>query len=413
MNSKYLAGLSLAVMASGFVVTLFLPDNPLVFLLKGGFEAGLVGGVADWFAVTALFRHPLGIPIPHTSLLLKNRDKIVQSLISAMENELLNKQSIEDKLRKLNVIRLASSFLTKLLGRKKVRVGLLDLLEQLLLRLPLEQTVPFIQSGIRSYISKADLKTAADSALTKVMEDGYDIKAFDYALREAAQWAERPETRIMLGQLANEKLSEVKVGGLMGFAFQAFAGFMNEEKLGPILQNMLLSAIRDLMDKDNDYRDTIIREIRIRLFQLAGSESDLDRLKGWIDGRVAGQDGSEFLLKRLEEVRGLLLGKLAEERLRGGRIIFKLYRTAVRHLNKEPGWIDVWETRLLAYLLGLVEANHYRIGRLVKENLDRMDNASLVSMLEEKIGQDLQWIRVNGALCGFVIGIVLSLIQLL
>ncbi|WP_312151583.1 DUF445 family protein, partial [Paenibacillus odorifer] len=58
MRSKNLATMSLAFMACGFLLTLFLPENLAVILLRGGFEAGLVGGIADWFAVTALFRHP-------------------------------------------------------------------------------------------------------------------------------------------------------------------------------------------------------------------------------------------------------------------------------------------------------------------------------------------------------------------
>lgn len=66
-----MATISLAIMGVGFVATMPFGDSIWGQLLQGGFEAGLVGGLADWFAVTALFRHPLGIPIPHTALLPK------------------------------------------------------------------------------------------------------------------------------------------------------------------------------------------------------------------------------------------------------------------------------------------------------------------------------------------------------
>ena len=59
----------------------------------------------------------------------------------------------------------------------------------------------------------------------------------------------------------------------------------------------------------------------------------------------------------------------------------------------------------------MIEQNHDRIGTFVKENIDRLDNDQLVELIEDKVGQDLQWIRVNGALCGFLIGIVLQLID--
>ncbi|MEI0737499.1 DUF445 family protein [Paenibacillus sp. JTLBN-2024] len=94
------------------------------------FEAGLVGGFADWFAVTALFRHPMGIPIPHTSLLLKNRNKIVNSLISALETELLNKESITGRLRQMRPFKGISSGLLKLIAKKEIRLKVIDSLSE-------------------------------------------------------------------------------------------------------------------------------------------------------------------------------------------------------------------------------------------------------------------------------------------
>lgn len=412
MNSKYIAGISLAVMASGFLITLFLPENTVVFLLKGGFEAGLVGGAADWFAVTALFRHPLGIPIPHTSLLLKNRDKIVQSLISAMENELLNKESIEKKIKKLNVFRLISTEITRLLSKKRVRTSIVELLIQFIIRIPADQAVSFIQTALAGYIREMDVKTAANTVLTKLMKQGYDERAFDYILSEASKWAVRPNTQLLLGKLAADKLGEVKVSGLMGFAFQAFVGFMNDEKLGVILQNMLVTGIRELRDKDNAYRESIIREMRVQLFELAEDDSRLTQLQQLIAGYIQGKSGEEFLRARVEDIRSFVLRKLEEEKGRGGRLVFTAYRFIARKMNEEPERLIEWENRLSAYLVKLLESNHYRIGQLVKENVDQMDDASLVRMLEEKVGKDLQWIRVNGALCGFAVGIVLSIVQL-
>ena len=120
MKTRYIAGLSLAVMGAGFITTKYaLPDSGWVHLLESGFEAGLVGGIADWFAVTALFRHPMGIPIPHTALLLKNRNKIINSLISAMENELLKKESITQKLSDMKLFQGIASGTTRIIRKRK------------------------------------------------------------------------------------------------------------------------------------------------------------------------------------------------------------------------------------------------------------------------------------------------------
>ncbi|GMK40460.1 hypothetical protein PCCS19_35160 [Paenibacillus sp. CCS19] len=412
MKSRYLAIMSLVVMACGFIITLLLKETTLVKILQGGFEAGLVGGLADWFAVTALFRHPMGIPIPHTSLLLRNRDKIIRSLISALENELLNKESIENRLRKLKPLQMAGRMLTRLFARRKVRTMIVEEMIPIVQQLPMEKAAELAQSAVASVVRNVDLKVTADKLLTKAMEAGYDEMALDYVLKEAHNWAKRPTTKLMLGKIAADKLAEVKMGGFMGFAVQAFAGFMDEDKIGGMLQGMLVNGIAGLQDRDNAYRDTIMREIRVRLFQWAEDEESLDRVKGRVLGMIEGGEGKLFMLARLEELRSLALEKLEEQRQTGGRVLFKLYASLVRSLNRNPERIASWENKLLAYAIHLVETNHYRIGQLVKENLDQMDDAALVRMLEEKVGGDLQWIRVNGALCGFLVGIVLSLFQL-
>ncbi|AIQ50334.1 DUF445 domain-containing protein [Paenibacillus sp. FSL R7-0331] len=413
MKSRNLATISLVVMACGFLITLFLPDNIPFELLRGGFEAGLVGGIADWFAVTALFRHPLGLKIPHTSLLIKSRDKIVQSLISAMENELLNKASIENKLRGIRIIRLAGGLLTKFMSRKKVRAEILEQVSTFVLRLPVEQAVPYLQKTAAGYIREAELGGAADTIATRLMNDGKDIAALDYALEGVSGWTGRPETRAMLGKLASEKLAEVKLGGLKGMAFQAFVGFMDADMLGEMLQGMLQSGIRDFREEDNPYREQIIREIRVALFQLVNDETKIAGLKEWAEGTVQGEEAAAFLQKQLEVVRSKAIAMLEEDRVSGGRKLFSLYGLLARRVSKETDLIQGWEERIRASLIALVEANHYRIGVLVKENLDQMDDESLVNMLEEKIGKDLQWIRVNGAVCGFVVGLVLTVIQLI
>ncbi|ANF95295.1 DUF445 domain-containing protein [Paenibacillus bovis] len=413
MNSRYLAGISLAVMAVGFIITLFLPDTLLVKIIQGGFEAGLVGGIADWFAVTALFRHPLGLPIPHTSLLTRNRDKIIRSLISAMENELLNKESIEAKLRHFKLFPFAVSAITRQLGKKTIRRELIDLVIPPISRIPLEPVSRFIASGLADYAQKADLHAAGNKVLTHALNERYDEKALDHILTQVHEWALRPASRDKLGEIASEQLENVNLGGLKGFAFQAFAGMMNAESLGGILQNILLSTVSNLQQADSEYRESILREVRVQLFQVVDEENNWDRIKDWTRATLEGDAANIFMMERLEELRGMIVGMLERERDSGGRHLFIMYRSIIRDLSKDQEKINAWEERLLQGIIGVVGRNHYRLGQLVKENLDQMDNDTLVHMLEEKVGNDLQWIRVNGAICGFIVGLILTVIQLL
>jgi uncharacterized membrane-anchored protein YjiN (DUF445 family) len=389
-----------------------LPETVMMKLLQGGFEAGLVGGIADWFAVTALFRHPFGIPIPHTSLLIKNRDKIVNSLISAMETELLKKESITRQLQGVNLLRTLASAAARLVAKRSVRVKVIRFAISILRQIPLDKLAVILQTYLVQYVKTNDLKPLTERLVSQGLKEGWDEKALDYAVAAGLRWVERPETEQMLGRLAHDKLKELQVGGLMGFAVQAFAGYMSEDKLGSMLQNMIHAGISELSYEHSTTRGRLLSEIRVRLQLTAENEAFLSSVKAWISGKLEQPEALAFMQTRLEEFRIALVDKLEAEERRGGRLIVTGFRLGITKLNGMKETTEQWEQSLLNYLVHIVEQNHYRIGELVRDNLNQMDNQSLIRMLEEKIGSDLQWIRVNGALCGFLVGIFLTLFRL-
>lgn len=412
MKTRYLAGTSLAVMGAGFLITLFLPQNLAVRLLQGGFEAGLVGGFADWFAVTALFRHPMGIPIPHTSLLLQNRNKIINSLISALETELLNKDSITKRLRQVKLFKGLSSGILKLVSRKKIRLKVIDTVSDVIRQVPLEQMTPSVQKALVKFLRSQDLTPVLESVSRQAFRSKVDEKALNYMLNFAGRWVSQPENEYMLGQLAHNKLQEIQLNGMKGFALQAMLGFMSEEKLGNILKNLILSSIHEMSYEDSPFRLRILTEVRQQVSDFTENPEVAERLKGMIGDKVADSGTEQWMLSKLEEIRARVLLTLEQEQNNGGRGIIKMYRWITNNLRGKEEMMDRWEQGILSLIVQAVEANYYRIGLLVRDNLDQLDDESLVQMLEEKVGGDLQWIRVNGAICGFLIGLVLTVIHM-
>jgi uncharacterized membrane-anchored protein YjiN (DUF445 family) len=84
----------------------------------------------------------------------------------------------------------------------------------------------------------------------------------------------------------------------------------------------------------------------------------------------------------------------------------------IQEIKEDEGKVSAIESWLHAKIAGLIERNHSKIGKLVRENLDKLDTETLIDMMENNIGKDLQWIRVNGAVCGFLIGIGLTIFKL-
>ncbi|OAB42464.1 DUF445 domain-containing protein [Paenibacillus glacialis] len=412
MRTKYIASSSLIVMGIGFLLTLFMPQNIAVRLLQGGFEAGLVGGFADWFAVTALFRHPMGIPIPHTSLLLSNRDKIINSLISAMETELLNKESIKRKLSQSKIFKALASGIFKLIRKRELRKTMISSVKSIVETMPLDKVAISLQRILAGYVRNKELEPIVAQTAVSIVESQYDEKVLDYALDYGKKWASKPESEVMLGNLVHSKLQEIQLGGMKGFAVQAFLGFMSEEKLGSLLTGMMISSIDDIAKPDSENRERILQEIRMQLTTAALNPNVTLQIKSWLDTKLTNPSTQVFILNQLEELRGQLLHKLNSEYDNGGRLILTAFRWITSSLSKQEQLVQKWEQGILSLIGNIVETNYYRLGLLVKDNLDQMDDQTLVQMLEDKVGNDLQWIRVNGAICGFIIGILLTVLHM-
>ncbi|GIO16142.1 hypothetical protein J19TS2_56970 [Cohnella xylanilytica] len=407
---KHTAAISLGIMAAGFAATFPVVGYGAGALLHGGFEAGLVGGLADWFAVTALFRRPLGLPIPHTALLPRNRDKVVRSLVSVMENEFLTKKSIKDKVNEYlapeRVVALAERHLDD------ATRGVVALSDYILRRLPLDRVVPVLarelEGRIRGLDSAAALRIVRDETLSR----GYEERALLFLLAKAEEVVARDEVQLELGNMASQALGSVQAKGLMGFAVNAFVGFMSEEKLGATLQNVILANLRDMqVFEEHPLRRLILAEMRKALENLPENEAvlkGLDSAKADLPERL---NLEAHLLGWSEELRQRAIAFVREERF-AGEIVRPALAGLVARYKEEPAELVPLLDWAQARISDFVEKNHSRIGLLVRENLDKLDNATLIEMIEDKIGGDLQWIRVNGAVCGFLIGVVLEGINL-
>ncbi|MBB6731777.1 DUF445 domain-containing protein [Cohnella zeiphila] len=405
-QAKHTAAVSLGAMAAGFALTFPWVQYGAVSLLHGGFEAGLVGGLADWFAVTALFRRPLGLPIPHTALLPRNRDKVVRSLVSVMENEFLTKESIKQKIEPYLAQDRLLNFAEKHLGdaaRAIVALG-----GYALRHAPLERLANLAASELAKRLRELDSAGLLRFVSEEVVSRGYDERALVYLLGKAEELAGRDEVRRQLGAMAANALGNVQAKGFMGFAVNAFAGFMSEDKLGEMLQGAVLSALRDMrLYEDHPLRRSLAGELRKAVAGLPENEAvlrGLDEAKSSLPERV----GLEaYLLRWLEDLKSRAESRIREPGFEND-VLKPLLEDALRRLRERPETLEPALEWGKERLFRVIDDNHSRIGVLVRENLDKLDNEMLIEMIEQRVGGDLQWIRVNGALCGFLIGLALE-----
>ncbi|APO43544.1 hypothetical protein BS614_05640 [Paenibacillus xylanexedens] len=410
-QTKKAAAWSLVVMGAGFAASLPFQGAPVGKLLVGSFEAGLVGGLADWFAVTALFRHPLGIPIPHTALLPKNRDKMTEGLVSAVENNLLNKDSITEKIADFKAAETVLDTLTRELHSDGIKIMIDTLCKRILAGLPLEQIAPLVAREIKSQAGAFDLGPILERAAHQMTERGYDAKALDYGLKQAEEWLVKPETIMFLGESGMKAISGIQMNGLMQFAMNAFLGYMNEERLGGILQGYLFDRVEDMKREGSALRYKVLDMVRTQTVRLAMSEAMQDGINSWKNNMLEGWNAEETVLNKLTELRDKALAAMEDGQYVDTYALPAIERVLV-DLRADDELMTGMNAKIVNGVTTLLEKNHSKIGKLVRENVDKMDNATLVSMIEDKVGQDLQWIRINGAVTGFVIGIALTALQM-
>ncbi|ALF11258.1 DUF445 domain-containing protein [Parageobacillus thermoglucosidasius] len=411
-KSKRLASFSLAVMGAGFVATIPFQGSHLGNLLQGGFEAGLVGGLADWFAVTALFRHPLGVPIPHTALLPKNRQRITKALVSTLENDWLSKESIRSKIKQIHLTEKLLSVLEKEIYSDSVKRGAVSLIAQMIGHIPVEKVAPFVEKEIKSSVRSIEINAVLPFAIDQVLIREYDEKSFDYLLDKAEEWIKERDTKNQLGNLAIRVLDNIELDGFLRFALKSFQNLLNEEKLGSILQNLLLSVVSNLRQKDDPNRKALLLHVRKELQNIKDNKELLGEIENWKDHLIDRWEPAEKITEILQRAQQKALAFVQDGKFTDTYLLPFLTRL-LNDLQKNPEKLHIIENWIQKQIIHLVEENHSKIGQLVQENLDKLDNETLIHMMENKIGTDLQWIRVNGAVCGFIIGILLTEIKAL
>ncbi len=412
-KSKKLAVYSLIIMGLGYIATAPFDDSIWIRLLQGGFEAGLVGGLADWFAVTALFRHPLGLPIPHTALLPNNRKRVTNGLVTVLKNDWLSKESIQDKIKDISFTDKLVPTITDLITKGSLRAGIIRGIKKLVSNIELEKMVPFIKTQILMTLSTVEMKKILQLISSKLVNENFDEKVLDHVLKKADNWLRQEETRSKLGSVSMNVINRIEADGMLKFALRSIESLLSEEKLGNIVQNLLLSSIKSLQHKGQPNREALVKYIRKEIEAMNENEQLLVGIDKWKNQLISEWDLDSTVMESLQKIQENILRQLDDEEFIEAYLI-PMCLNFLGMIENNSKTIDKW---IQTQITTLIEKNHSKIGDLVQENLDKLDNETMIDMIENNIGKDLQWIRVNGAICGFIIGIILTgvhgLIQLI
>ncbi|WP_071395243.1 DUF445 domain-containing protein [Bacillus tuaregi] len=403
-ESKQIALYSLIIMGIGFIATIPFQGTFWVDLLQGGFEAGLVGGLADWFAVTALFRHPLGIPIPHTALLPNNRNRITQALVRTIKRDWLSKESIQEKVQEVPFTEKLIPILNKQVRTEITRKAMINLIQQAIKSIDIEKLTPVVKKQIISVLSTIEVKKILQYISTLLLNEQFDKKALDYLLQKAEVWLNQPQTKYKLGNISMNVLNNVEVDGFLQFAVKSLQSILNEEKLGSIIKNVLISGINSLKHEEDPNREALIQYIQKEIQAINDNHKLIVLLENWRKDALEKWKPDNKITEVLSSLKEKTLEFIVEDSFFDSYLV-PIISQVLDYLKVNQSQIDQWIQNQITLF---VEKNHSKIGHLVQENLEKLSNDELIDMVENNLGKDLQWIRVNGAVCGFFIGLILT-----
>jgi len=415
-----IGAVSLGVAAAGAVATHLAlhvgpwPDAIWLRLLAGAFEAGVVGGLADWFAVTALFRHPLGIPIPHTAILPRRRARIVDGIVTMVETDWLSPAVIEKRLARVAPSDLVLEWLGDRQHATRLAAPARDLLAALagLLRAPEATTV--LERLLRERL--ADLPS--DRALADALAGALDGPAVRHILaslaRSLANFADRPSTAATLQWWIQRSAERLRAEGQRVVPFLLRRHAVQRR----LVDAACAYASSELRSAASDPDHPLRRSAREGLLRLVArlregdpaTQEQMARVRRALgeslDVAAIVEDAlawtAERLARELADPASPLSGLVERELVDGIRL-------ALADPRRRASF-DEW-VRTTA--LGLVARHHDQIGLTVRENLDALDTASLVDRIEARVGDDLQYVRLNGALVGGLIGLGIAALRLL
>ena len=365
-------------------------------------EAAMVGALADWFAVTALFRHPLGLPIPHTAIVPKNKDRIGDQLAQFLRDNFLVPRVIARRMRRLDVAGAVARWLTDPPegAGGRFRQGASKLVAQMLEALDPTRLGGMVKAAVGKRIAETEISPIIGQLVVAAMAEERHKPLLDAAIRWASGALAANDT--LVRQIVHDRAGSVlRWTGLDEAVADRLIGGLDK-----LLADMADDPKHPLRIRAEDGLDRFAWDLRYDPDTRARIEAFKDEvlanpaLQHWLDGLW--EQARAALLGIARDPEAAMAGRLGDLLRQLGETLQSDHRLATM--------INRFVRRAAA---GAATDYGDGIVRLVSETVRGWDTATITSRLENAVGRDLQYIRINGTLVGGLVGLVIHTVDVL
>ena len=389
--------LLLCLMALLFALTLHSPASWAAWLHAFA-EAGMVGALADWFAVVALFRHPLGLPIPHTAIIPNRKNDIGESMTRFVADHFLEPEVVRKKLQNTNLAAFVVSWLKSDKGRQSVEELTTSVLRWALGALH--------EKRVRRFLSRLSSKQLADVSLAPLLGN-----TLDWLVR--GQRHQQILTQVLRYTIVlvhdNRDAIRAKVQKESPWWLP---GFVDDRILKKMLERIEHQLFEMALDQEHPLRDQFSQWVQNLAHDLKNSP----------EHRRMGDDFKQQLLEN-DELQDYLFG-LWRELARNIEADIEKPESVIRQqvgqwlgnvaeeLDSDPdmqAWVNTWLVNAITLVVG---RNSAQIASLISDTVRSWDGMDTSRRVELAIGRDLQFIRINGTLVGGLVGLLIHAVKI-
>lgn len=388
MKRNALALLGVAVLL--FIIAIYFK----IPMLQAFSEAAMVGGIADWFAVVALFRHPLGIPIWHTAIIPTKKNEIGENLGNFVSEEFLNREKLEIKLDEFNFAAKASDWLSQTENANKIADAVaVNIIPGILRTIKDEDVKRFIQVQFAAKMEGINFGNWVAVALEPLQKGDLKNQMLTNLLE------------VMSSELTNNK-------DLIRQKVKASTPFLSFGLADKSITEGVFNGLQDFLDEAKKPESAVRLKIDEYIFDFLEKVKNSEEMRGKINDMILGFVGKKEVQDYINGIWDEIKLSITNDLSKGDESSIKnsisnLIQTFGNGIQEDQVMINKINNFIKNDLLSILLNNKKVIGDLISSTVKSWDGKEVSEKLELEIGKDLQYIRINGTLVGGIIGLII------
>jgi uncharacterized membrane-anchored protein YjiN (DUF445 family) len=372
--------------------------HPAWGYLEAFSEAAMVGAIADWFAVTALFRHPLGIPLWHTAIIPNSKDSIGKSLGNFVENHFITEEGIALRIRQIDIAGRAGLYMQNHAAQLSGWVG--PVLEKLMQMADHDKIRRMLRELATRELARVDLSALAGDCVEALVAEDLPQEWLEAALDQLVVYlvepANHPAIEAMVQSAVNTESSVLK--------------YALHKAMPRIIRSTAEKVAQMRLDRSHELRQRLGTWIANSALRLKGDPAWQDAIGRYQQQALSSDTVRDMLDGIWDTLRARLLADLRSETPSVPAGARRLVENAGKLLTDNPAVRDSLNRSIEAGSAQLVKKYRGEVGLFIEAQLATWTKEQMSERIELSIGRDLQFIRINGTLVGGLVGVVIHFI---